>query len=264
MTSADLQSLLHTIGTDHVIAYFLVLARLTPLFLVAPAFASQMLLPQVRAVIALALALALTPVAAHGHPVPDTLLAIVGLLLVNFVVGFALAFSVACVFAAVQGAGSLADSFSGFSFGATIDPVDGNQGGALTTFYAMVGVILFLIIGGDAWTLRGISATFKVVPLTSGLSITAMRSMVGGAEALFGTIFVGAIEIAAPVMIAVVTADVAFGLVSRVVPQLNVFAVGFPVKVGVALLLVGVSLPFVAGWLSAQLGTAVAAAIQTL
>ncbi len=62
--------------------------------------------------------------------------------------------------------------------------------------------------------------------------------------------FTSALEIAAPVLIALLITDVAFGVVSRVVPQLNVFAVGFPAKVAVALLLVGASLPFVAGWIA--------------
>ena len=63
-------------------------------------------------------------------------------------------------------------------------------------------------------------------------------------------IFASAIQVAGPVLLAIALTDAAFGLVSRVVPQLNVFGVGFPAKVAVGLLLVGVSLPFVATWLS--------------
>ncbi len=65
-------------------------------------------------------------------------------------------------------------------------------------------------------------------------------------------------------LLALVLTDVAFGLVSRVVPQLNVFAVGLPAKVAVGLVLVGASLPFVAGWVSDELQPSVAAALQTL
>ena len=61
----------------------------------------------------------------------------------------------------------------------------------------------------------------------------------GGAEHVFSTVFASALEIAAPVLIALLITDAAFGVVSRVVPQLNVFAVGFPAKVAVALLIVG-------------------------
>ena len=65
-------------------------------------------------------------------------------------------------------------------------------------------------------------------------------------------------------LLALVITDVAFGVVTRVVPQLNVFAVGFPVKVVVGLLVVGASLPFVSGWVSDQLQLSVAQALQTI
>jgi flagellar biosynthetic protein FliR len=62
----------------------------------------------------------------------------------------------------------------------------------------------------------------------------------------------------------VILTDAAFGVVSRVVPQLNVFAVGFSAKVTVGLLVLGVSLPFAAGWLSDEMQRSVAAALESL
>ena len=88
----------------------------------------------------------------HGQHIPTDPLAVAGLIVVNMLVGLPLAFAVACVFAAVQTAGGLADIVSGFSFGATVDPINGNQGGAFAELYGLVGVVLFLAIGGDAWT----------------------------------------------------------------------------------------------------------------
>jgi flagellar biosynthetic protein FliR len=70
--------------------------------------------------------------------------------------------------------------------------------------------------------------------------------------------------VAAPVLVALLITDVAFGIVSRVVPQLNVFAVGFPTKVAVALLVVGASLPFAANWISNQLSVSVGSALGAL
>ena len=54
---------------------------------------------------------------------------------------------------------------SGFSFGATIDPINGNQGGVFTSMYALIGTAMFIAIGGDAWMLRGISRTFDALVL---------------------------------------------------------------------------------------------------
>ena len=88
--------------------------------------------------------------------------------------------------------------------------------------------------------------------------------MVSNAVALVGQIFLGAVEVAAPILLALVVTDIAFGMVAKVVPQLNVFAVGFPVKIGVALLVVIAALPFLAGWMTGQLESSVDAAIHTL
>ena len=65
-------------------------------------------------------------------------------------------------------------------------------------------------------------------------------------------------------LLAVVLTDAAFGVVSRVVPQLNVFAVGFPAKVAVGLVLIGVSLPFLGGWLDDELQRSVGSALHAL
>jgi flagellar biosynthesis protein FliR len=165
------------------------------------------------------------------------------------------------VFAAVDAAGHLVDNGSGFSFGATVDPINGNQGGTFATLYGLVGTAIFLAIGGEAWTLRGLTRTFTLVPLGKTPQLTAM---VSGAESAFSSIFVSALEIAGPVMLALLITDVAFGMVSRVMPQLNVFAVGFPMKVGVSLLVVSVSLPFLGNWMTNQLSSSVGTALMSL
>ena len=138
---------------------------------------------------------------------------------------------------------------------------NGETAPSSTRFYSLVGTLIFLVIGGDAWTLRGLDRTFQLVPLTSA---PRLSSLVGGAEQVFSTVFAAALEIAAPVLVALLITDVAFGVVSRVVPQLNVFAVGFPTKVAVAMLVVGASLPFIANWISNQLSVSVGAALGAL
>jgi flagellar biosynthetic protein FliR len=77
-------------------------------------------------------------------------------------------------------------------------------------------------------------------------------------------VLVAAVQVCAPVLLAVVITDAAVGVVSRVMPQLNVFAVGFPAKILVGFLLVAASLPFVAGWIGDQLTKSVGAALHTL
>ncbi len=248
-------------GTGAVTAFFLVLARVTPLFVLAPLFSSKMLPLRVRGIVAVALSIGLTPVAMHGQRIPSSPMPLAGAVVVQLLVGLAFAFAVGAVFAAVDAAGHLVDNGSGFSFGATVDPINGNQGGTFASLYGLVGTAIFVAIGGDAWTLRGLTRTFTLVPLGKAPALTAL---VGGAQSAFASIFVAALEVAAPVLLALLITDVAFGMVSRVVPQLNVFGVGFPMKVGVALLVVGVSLPFMGGWMTNQLSSSVGSALTSL
>lgn len=121
--------------------------------------------------------------------------------------------------------------------------------------------MLFIAIGGDAWMLRGIARTFTLVPLTKA---PQLGSLANAAEMSFSSIFTSALEVAAPVIMALLITDVAFGMVSRVVPQMNVLSVAFPLKVGVSLVVVAATLPFLGGWLQGQIYTSVATALNAL
>lgn len=261
MSSPTLHQIVAGLGSGNVTAFFLVLTRVSPLFVVAPLFSSRMVPPRVRGIIAVALSIGLTPLAVHGQAIPSDPLAIAALILEGFVCGLAFAFAVGAVFYAIEMTGAIADGVSGFSFGSQIDPLNGNPGGVLTSLYGLIGTTVFIVIGGDAWTLRGLARTFALVPLTRGPQLS---SLVGGVESTVGSLFTAALEVAAPVLLALVITDVAFGMVSRVVPQLNVFAVGFPVKVAVALVVVGASLPFIGGWMTGQIETSLVSALHTL
>jgi flagellar biosynthesis protein FliR len=249
------------LAANELVGFILVLARVTPLFILAPLFSSALIPVRVRGIIAVAISIGLTPIAMHGQHLPSDGVQIVELVLEGMLVGLAFAFTLSLLLAGLESAGALVDVVSGFSYGTLINPMNGEQTAVMSRFYSLVGTLIFLVIGGDAWTLKGLGRTFTLVPLTSA---PRLSSLIGGVEQVFATVFTAALEIAAPVLIALLITDVAFGVVSRVVPQLNVFAVGFPTKVAVALLVVAASLPFVSNWISGQLSTSVGAALGAL
>jgi flagellar biosynthetic protein FliR len=253
--------MLGTFGITNVAGFFLVLARISPLFLVAPMFSSRIVPPRARTIVAIAIAIGLYPLALAGQKVPNDAGAIIGLVLKELLVGLAFATVIAVLFAAIESAGGVLDFMVGFAFGGTLDPITGNQSAVLSRLYSLVAIAVFIAINGDAWLIQGLSRTFDLVPLTATPDFASISE---GVVKIFTTIFVSAIEVAAPVMIAVMLTDVAFGVVSRVVPQLNVFAVGFPVKVLVGLLVVAASMPFVAGWISNQLTLSVGQALDVV
>jgi flagellar biosynthesis protein FliR len=258
------EEILAQFSEQQVAGFILVLARISPLFVLAPLFSSKMLPARARGIVAVGLALGIAPIATnagHGQHIPMEIWALGGLVLKEMLVGLGFAFALAALFAAVQVAGSILDTLIGFSFGALVDPITGTNGGVLNQAYALIGVMIFVVINGDAWVIQGLARSYDAVPLADA---PQLGSLVQGAQVAFSGIFGAAIQICAPVLLAVLLTDVAFGLVSRVMPQLNVFAVGFPAKVIVGLVLVGASLPFVAGWLGDELQSSVASALHTL
>ncbi len=253
--------LLRQFSEEQVAGFFLVLARVTPLFVVAPLFSSRMIPPRVRGIAAVGLTLGIAPLATKGQSVPLEVWELGGLVAKELLVGLAFAFAISVLFAAITVAGSFTDTLIGFSFGSLVDPITGTQSSVLQQAYSLVGVMVFIVIGGDAWVIQGLNRTYELVPL---LDAPALGTMVAGVQAAFSQIFTAAVELAAPVMLAILITDAAFGVVAKVVPQLNVFQVGFPAKVTVGLLIIGVSLPFAAGWIADELQRSVGAALSSL
>jgi flagellar biosynthesis protein FliR len=256
----DPSELLARFSEQQVAGFFLVLARISPLFIFAPLFSSKLIPARARAIVAVALTVGILPVVEHGHIALDAL-GFGGLIIKEVVVGLAFAYALGAMFSAMQAAGTLLDTMIGFSFGALVDPVTGTQSTVLSQMYSLIGVAIFIAIGGEAWVIKGVARTYEAVPL---LDAPAIGTMVEGAQVAFSGIFLSALMIGAPVLLALIVTDAAFGVVSRVVPQLNIFAVGFPAKMIIGLPLIGASLPFVSGFIADQLQLSVAQALRAL
>ena len=261
MNPADL---LAQFSEQQVAGFILVLARISPLFVLAPLFSSKMLPVRARGIVGVGLTLGIMPIALHagdGQEIPMDVLPLAGLILKELLVGAAFSFVLAALFAAVSAAGSLVDTLIGFTFSSLVDPVNGSQSSVMSNVYSLLGVAVFIAIDGDAWVVQGLARTYDAVPL---LSAPKIGSLVGGMELAFSGILGAAVEISAPIVLALILTDAAFGVVARVMPQLNVFAVGFPAKMVVGLTIVGASLPFVSGWLGDQLQQSVLSALAAL
>lgn len=239
--------LLRTIGEQHVAGFILVLGRVSPLFLLAPLFSSPSIPARAKGIAAVGISVGLAPVALRGGPIPLGTWDLGGLLVKELLVGLAFAFALAAVMAAVMLAGSILDSLVGYSFGATIDPLTGVNNAVIAQLYALLAVMVFIAIGGDTWVIEGLARTYDLIPLNALPDVTDLAA---GVVVASGTILVAAVEVAAPVLLAAVLTDAGFGLVSRAVPQLNIFAVGFPAKLIVALLVLVASLPFTGTYLA--------------
>jgi flagellar biosynthetic protein FliR len=254
-------AILRQFGENQVAGFLLVLGRIGPLFVLAPLFSSNLIPGRAKGLCALALTLGIAPLALGRREIPLDILGYAELMFKEILVGVAFAYALGALFAAVSTAGAFIDTLIGFSYGSLVDPITGNQSSVLTQAYTLVGVLVLIAIGGDQLMIRGLARSYDLVPL---LDAPALTSLVGGVQTAFSQVFRSALELSAPVVLAIVITDAAFGVVSRVVPQLNVFAIGFPAKVTVGLLIISVSLPFTAGWMADELERSVSTALRSL
>jgi len=260
----DPSEILAQFSEQQVAGFLLVLGRISPLFLLAPLFSNKLVPMRARVIIAVALTIGIWPIASHAgtqHHIDLDALTYGGLMLKEILVGVGFSLVLACLFAALTTAGSVIDLVAGFSFGSLVDPVSGNSSTMLANLYAMFGVAVFIAIGGDSWVIQGLARSYDAVPLLSSPSIPTLTA---GVQMAFAGILPAALMVCAPVLLAIVLTDAALGVVSRVVPSLNVFQVGFSAKIAVGLTVLAASLPFVSGWIGDNLQQSVSDALHAL
>jgi flagellar biosynthetic protein FliR len=219
----------------------LVLARVAGLLVAAPILGHLLLPRLVRAGLAIVLALALAPVVAAPPALPTTLLGLVGALAMETAFGLLLGFIAELVFAGVQLGAQLAGMQIGFGLDNLIDPGNNSQSTVVAHWYRLLALLVFLALDVHHLLLEALIASFRTAPPGS-LAAGAFR--MDGVVAAAGDIFALGVRIAAPVLIALLLTNAVLGVIARTIPQVNVFVVGFPLNVGVGLVVMGAALPF--------------------
>ena len=223
-----------------------VLARLLPVVMLVPVFGGAWVPWVWRVAIGMVLAVALTPPVLAGQVVPlaaDTFaVAIVG----NGVVGLVLGFAASLVFQGAHAAGSLIDLSRGAGLGAVLAPTASADRGPTGPFFALLAVTLFFVIGGHQLLLAVLVDSFRLIPPVApgaaGLAGIASRETV---LALSASVFVLALQLAAPALIVVLLVDVLAGGLHRFALPVNAFFLGLTAKgtlaVGATFLALGVA-----------------------
>ncbi|SHN42072.1 flagellar biosynthetic protein FliR [Cryptosporangium aurantiacum] len=220
------------------VTVLLAMVRAAAWVTVSPPFASPLVSPRIRAILALAIALSVAP-ALRGQAPPMDWPAVVSSSAQQVVVGGALGFITALYFAAFQMAGDLIDMFGGFQVAMAYDPMAATQTAVFGRFYNLLATTLLFATGGHALVIRGFAASYDAVPLTGILSFAALGDALSTG---LGHMFLAALQIAGPLIAVLFCADVALGLLTRVAPALNAFSLGFPAKILLTVLLAGIAI----------------------
>ena len=223
-----------SLNTIWLTSFCLGLVRAGGFMIVAPPFSSPAIPPRVK--IAIAVALALASVSTAPSAQIDSLGSWAGQLVLQACLGLALGFGVFTLFSAVGVAGELLDLSSGFSAAQAVDPSSGVSGGAMTRVYTLLATTLLFATGGHLLLVRGFVRSGAAV---DHISITHIGR---GALAASASMLVAGVEIALPIMAALLAAEVGLGLLGKAAPQLNVFQLGFAAKILFTLFLLGGSI----------------------
>jgi flagellar biosynthesis protein FliR len=211
-------------------------ARFAAFLVVAPPFSHRGIPGKVKAMLSIGLALAVLPRLDTTGQVTVSIGEFIGDLVLEVVVGAGLGFLVTLLFSAVQAAGGLIDLFGGFQLAQAFDPGSQTNGSQFNRLYQMTCLVLLFVSGGYQLLIAGLARTFDAVPVGTGLDLTAMASAVSTG---LGDMFVAALQIAGPMIVILFLTDVGLGLLTRVSPALNAFAMGFPLKILMVLTMVG-------------------------
>jgi flagellar biosynthetic protein FliR len=227
---------------DLLVRIGLLLARPSMLIAAAPTFGGQSAPSHARIGLAVLLAVLSLPLV----PVPPvtTLAALGAIMARELAIGLALGLSVRAVLTGAELGGHITSGQLMLSYGSVIDPQGGARNTLLATLYGNLALITFFLIDGHHMLLRGLAASYQALPIGTG---AIDSSLAGSVMRLLGVVFVFGLRLAAPIIVVMLIVELATGLISKVIPAMNLMVLGTPMRLLVGLLAVAAVVPQIPG-----------------
>lgn len=225
------------------VAFVWPLVRILGLLMAAPVFGHRSVPARVKIGLGVFIALIVSPTL---PPLPEVALGSwqgLFILVQQFLIGLAIGFTMRVVFAAVELAGEIIGLQMGLGFASFFDPQSAGQTLVLSRFFNLLAMLVFLAVNAHLLVLGLLAESFTTLPISAApLAAEGFRSV-----ASFGsTIFVVGLQIALPLIAVLLMTNLALGILTRSAPQLNIFAIGFPITLGVGLIVLDFSMPYFA------------------
>ncbi|RME34582.1 MAG: flagellar biosynthetic protein FliR [Gammaproteobacteria bacterium] len=216
------------------------LLRVAGLVMTAPVFGTRSVPIRVRVVMVLALTLLIVPLI----PPPPAVSPLSGqALLITFsqvMIGMAMGLAVRLVFMVFELAGQVVAQTMGLGFATFVDPENGQQVPVISQFYTILAVLTFLGLNGHLLLIQALARSFEILPVGGpGLGREGLWELLVWGGWLFGN----AVLIALPVIVSLLIINLSFGIMTRAAPQMNIFAVGFPIMIMLGVVVILLTLP---------------------
>ncbi len=217
--------------------FFLLLIRASFIVFFAPVIGSRLVPAVAKIALSAFLAFMAFPIVGNVY-IPDNYITLVILLLKEALVGFSIGFVSRLVFDGIQFGGQYVGYMMGFAVVNVLDPQSEAHMPIISQFENIIAILVFFAIGGHLWFFSAFSDSFSILPL--GFQLTSF-GWIPFVVKLFGSIFVIAIKVNAPIFLVLFLIQLVMAIIARVVPQMNIFMVGFPIQIAVGFFLLFVS-----------------------
>ncbi len=224
-------------------SFLLITIRFSGLFFIAPLYSSNMISPQIKAGFSVLCSIIIFPVVFSEGLIsfPEIPLQVVFHLLNELLVGLILGFVTFLAFVTFQIAGRFLDMRMGFAMVNIIDPFMGEDGALIGQFKNILALMVLLAINGHHQIIRALISSFQILPVTKPFLSNQLIEYI---LRIGSDIFLIGFRLALPIMATLFIVDFVFGFLARTVPQMNVFILGFPVKILVGFLMLFLSMPY--------------------
>ena len=224
---------LYELLQGHIAVFLLMLVRVSGIFLISPFFGSMNISIYFRVGTALAITILLFPVVdGLGTPyVPENVIMFGVTALGELFIGWLIGFVAYISFAAITMAGKVMDMQVGFAIVNVVDPTSGQQIPLIGSFLYNLAVIVLLATNGHHMILAALVESFRVVPI-AGMEGNLSLAMLMG------------MKIAMPITFAILLTNVGLGILSRTMPQMNIFVVGIPMQLMIGITVLSMIIPF--------------------
>ncbi len=162
-------------------------------------------------------------------PMPSNV-SMVYAIVVNYLCGAIIGFIVNCIVKAIEAGGDMINMQQGVSSATIMDPTTSSQISIVGRIFSILGLIIFLEIGGAYWTFNAFIRTFEIFPVYSyAIPMDEIINMTYLVKITSNVLYIG-LQIAAPVLLATLGQDIILGIISKTAPQVNVFQMSFLFK----------------------------------
>ncbi len=227
--------------------FFLIFLRVGAILMSMPIFKSRSIPVLFKVALALAASIVLFPLLDRtAFPALSHLGSFAVGAVGEILLGFSIGMAVNLIFVGLQMAGQISGYQMGLALARVMDPAAGQQVPLLAQFFQLFAFLLFLTLNAHHWFLKALAGSFKLIP---PFGFRFSGSLIEQLMGIAGNMFVIAIQVGAPVIAALLLTSIAFGLIARTVPQMNVLFVAMPLKIMIGLLFIGFSLPYLSSFL---------------